>query len=126
MGQNSQEGKMNRPKKMSRRTFLATSAAGLTFPFWSKLTPAIPPMDDTALTPQNTVAWHGKSTAEHKALVDKWAALNFRTISLAIYGDPGNPLYTAVMVKRSPFHAESQVFPRSQDALQQDFNTNVN
>jgi CubicO group peptidase (beta-lactamase class C family) len=104
---------------------MATGVAGLTFPYWSKLARAIPMMDDTALTAENTVAWHGKNTAEHKALVDKWAALNFRTLSLAIYGDPGSPLFAAVMVKRSPFHAESQVFPRTQDALQQDFDTNA-
>src|SRR6266581_1583127 len=113
-------------KKMERRTFLVTGAAGLALPFWRKLAPALLRADDLPLTPQNTVAWHGRNTAEHKALVDKWAALNFRTLSLAIYGDAGDPLYAAVMVKRSPFHAESQVFPRTQDALQQDFNTNAN
>jgi CubicO group peptidase (beta-lactamase class C family) len=117
---------MNFLKEIGRRKFLAFGAQGLTLPFWSKLAPAMSSMDDTTLTLQNTVAWHGRNTAEHKSLVDKWAALNFRTISLAIYGDPADPLYAAVMVKRAAFHAESQVFPRTQDALQQDFNTNAN
>ena len=117
---------MDFPKKMDRRTFLATSAAGLALPlFTNKLSLALPPWDDTTLTPQNTVAWHNRNTADHKALVDKWAAQNFRTISLAIYGDPGDPLYAAVMVKRAVFHAESQVFPRTQAALQQDFDNNA-
>src|SRR5215467_7191222 len=111
--------------KMDRRTFLATSAAGLAFPLLGKHAAALAALDDTSLTPQNTVAWHGRNGTEHKALVDKWAALTFRTISLAIYGDPGSPLYAAVMVKRASFHAESQVFPRTQDALQQDFNSNA-
>jgi CubicO group peptidase (beta-lactamase class C family) len=73
------------------------------------------------LTAQNTVAWHDKNTAQHKALVDKWAKLGFRTLSLAIYGDTGDLSYAAVMVKRATVHPESQVFPRSQAALQTDF-----
>jgi CubicO group peptidase (beta-lactamase class C family) len=82
-------------------------------------------MSDTVLNSQNTVAWHGRDSAQHKALVDKWAALDFRTTSLSIYSynwiDTGVPLYAAVMVKRPAVHAESQVFPRTQAALQQDF-----
>src|SRR5713101_8866804 len=61
-----QEANMDEPlKKMDRRTFLATSATGLALPFWRKL-PALLPADDLSLTPQNTVAWHGRNTAEHK------------------------------------------------------------
>jgi CubicO group peptidase (beta-lactamase class C family) len=75
----------------------------------------------STLTPQNTVTWFGRNTAQHKAEVDKWAALGFRTTSLTIYGDPGDPTYGAVMVKRSPLVAEHQVFPRSQPQLQADF-----
>jgi CubicO group peptidase (beta-lactamase class C family) len=77
------------------------------------------------LTPQNTVAWHERNTAQHKALVDKWAKLGFRTLSLAIYGSTGDPRYAAVMVKRAAVHAESQVFPRTQAELQSDFNNNA-
>src|SRR5262245_60116743 len=77
------------------------------------------------LTSQNTVAWHDQNTAQHKALVDKWAALGFRTLSLSIYGDPGNPSYAAVMVKRPAVHAESQVFPRTQGQMQKDFDDNA-
>ena len=78
------------------------------------------------LNSQNTVAWHARNTAEHKALVDKWAALDFRTLSLSIYDNPADPLYAAVMVKRATVHAESQVFPRTQAALQQDFDNFAN
>jgi hypothetical protein len=77
------------------------------------------------LRDQNTVAWHERNTAEHKALVDKWAELGFRTLSLSIYGDPGDPRYAAVMVKRAAVHTESQVFPRTQGAIQQDFDDNA-
>src|SRR5690348_13620690 len=77
------------------------------------------------LTSQNTVAWHERNTAQHKALVDKWAKLDFRTLSLSIYGDPADPRYAAVMVKRAAVHAESQVFPRPQVSLQQDFDENA-
>jgi CubicO group peptidase (beta-lactamase class C family) len=77
------------------------------------------------LTSQNTVAWHGRNTAQHKALVDKWAALGFRTLSLSIYGDTGDPLYASVMVKRPAVHAESQVFPRTQAQMQKDFDDNA-
>ena len=54
-----------------------------------------------ALTTHNTVAWHGAGIADHKALVDKWAALGFRTLSLSIYDDPAHPLFAAVMIKRA-------------------------
>jgi len=77
------------------------------------------------LTPQNTVAWHERNTAQHKALVDTWAAQGFRTLSLSIYGDPSDPRYAAVMVKRATVHAESQVFPRTQAQVQKDFDDNV-
>src|SRR5215475_12418587 len=77
------------------------------------------------LTSQNTVAWHEQNTAQHKALVDKWAALGFRTLSLSIYGDLGDPRYAAVMVKRLTVKPEEQVFPRTQAGLQQDFDNHA-
>ena len=73
-----------------------------------------------ALTPHNTVAWHGASLADHQALVDKWAALGFRTLSLSIHDEPAHPLFAAVMVKRATIHAEHQVFPRTLTQLQDD------
>ena len=54
-----------------------------------------------ALNTHNTVAWHGAGLADHRALVDRWAALGFRTLSLSIYDEPAHPLFAAVMVKRS-------------------------
>jgi CubicO group peptidase (beta-lactamase class C family) len=70
------------------------------------------------LTPSNTVAWHGAGTGDHKALVDKWAKLGFRTLSLSIYDEPAHPLFAAVMIKRAAVHAEAQVFPRTLAQLQ--------
>jgi CubicO group peptidase (beta-lactamase class C family) len=77
-----------------------------------------------ALTPHNTVAWHNAGLADHKALVDKWAALGFRTLSLSIYDDPAHPLFAAVMIKRAAVHAESQLFPRTLAQLQADVHAN--
>ena len=77
-----------------------------------------------ALTPHNTVAWHGAGIADHKALVDKWAALGFRTLSLSIYDAPAHPLFAAVMVKRAAIHPEHQVFPRTLAQLQADVQAN--
>ena len=77
-----------------------------------------------ALTTHNTVAWHGAGIADHKGLVDKWAALGFRTLSLSIYDDPAHPLFAAVMVKRATIHAEHQVFPRTLAQLQADVQAN--
>ncbi len=77
-----------------------------------------------ALTTHNTVAWHGAGIGDHKALVDKWAALGFRTLSLSIYDDPAHPLFAAVMIKRAAIHAESQVFPRTLAQLQADVQAN--
>jgi CubicO group peptidase (beta-lactamase class C family) len=78
-----------------------------------------------ALTTHNTVAWHGAGIADHKALVDKWAALGFRTLSLSIYDDPAHPLFAAVMIKRALVHAEAQVFPRTLAQLQADVQSNA-
>ena len=75
------------------------------------------------LTPGNTVAWHGAGTADHQALVDKWARLGFRTLSLSIYDLPAHPLFAAVMIKRAAVHAEAQVFPRTLGQLQAEIAT---
>lgn len=78
-----------------------------------------------AMNTHNTVAWHGAGIADHKALVDKWAALGFRTLSLSIYDEPAHPLFAAVMIKRAAVHAESQVFPRTLAQLQADVQANA-
>jgi CubicO group peptidase (beta-lactamase class C family) len=77
-----------------------------------------------ALDIHNTVAWHGAGLADHQALVDKWAALGFRTLSLSIYDEPAHPLFAAVMVRRAAVHAEHQVFPRTLAQLQDDMQAN--
>ncbi len=47
------------------------------------------------------MAWHGRSLSEHIALRDPAAKDGFRFLSLSIYGDIGNPVYAAVMIKRA-------------------------
>jgi CubicO group peptidase (beta-lactamase class C family) len=77
-----------------------------------------------ALDVRNTVAWHGAGLSDHQALVDKWAALGFRTLSLSIYDEPAHPLLAAVMVRRAAIHAEHQVCPRTLAQLQDDVRAN--
>ncbi|NJO13472.1 MAG: hypothetical protein HC872_08415, partial [Gammaproteobacteria bacterium] len=50
---------------------------------------------------QNIVAWHDRNTAEHISRRDQLAAQGFSPISLSIYGEPTDPRYAAVMVKRA-------------------------
>jgi CubicO group peptidase (beta-lactamase class C family) len=45
-------------------------------------------------------AYHGVTSAEHQAHVDKWSVQGYRMISLSVYGDPDRPLYAAVWVRR--------------------------
>jgi hypothetical protein len=73
------------------------------------------------LTSQNVVAWHDRNTAQHKALLDKWAAKGFRTLSLTIYDTPRDPRYAKVMVKRPVVIATKQFGPLSQAGIQQAF-----
>jgi Beta-lactamase/Bacterial tandem repeat domain 1 len=73
------------------------------------------------LTPQNVVAWHDRTTAQHKALLDQWADKGFRTLSLSIYGTPQDPRYAAVMVKRPVVIATKQFGPLDQAGIQQAF-----
>ena len=44
-----------------------------------------------ALTPQNVVAWHDRTTAQHKQLLKQWSDKTFRTLSLSLYGGPQAP-----------------------------------
>jgi len=45
-------------------------------------------------------AYHGVTGAQHQANFNKLSSEGYRIISLSVYGDPGNPLYAAVWVKR--------------------------
>lgn len=74
------------------------------------------------LTSQNTVAWHNRNTAEHDSLLNKWGDKKFRTLSLSIYGEPQDPLYAAVMVKRPVVVAGKQVGPLNQVDMKKTLN----
>ena len=54
------------------------------------------------MTPPSYIAWHGASLADHKAKRDRAIKSGHRFASLSIYGDPSEPVYAAVMIKRSP------------------------
>jgi hypothetical protein len=45
-------------------------------------------------------AYHGVTTAEHQAHIDRYSLQGYRMISLSVYGDPDRPLYAAVWVRR--------------------------
>jgi CubicO group peptidase (beta-lactamase class C family) len=73
---------------------------------------------DLTLTSQNTIAWHKKTVAEHTSLLNEWGGKDFRTVSLTIYGDPQNPYYAAVMVKRPVVIAGKQRGPLNEGDMQ--------
>ena len=70
------------------------------------------------LTPQNVVVWHDKTPDQHKALVDKWSAKDFRMMSLSLYGATLLPFFAAVMVKRAVVIENKQVGPLDQAGMQ--------
>ena len=45
-------------------------------------------------------AYHGVTNAEHQAHIDKRSVQGYRMISLSVYGDPDQPRYAAVWVRR--------------------------
>lgn len=45
-------------------------------------------------------SWHDQTAAKHKEKADKFFQKGYRTASLCIYGEPDDPRYAAVMVKR--------------------------
>jgi CubicO group peptidase (beta-lactamase class C family) len=73
------------------------------------------------LTKQNVVAWHDRNPSQHKTLVDTWAAKQFRTISLSLYGTVQAPLFAAVVVKRPNVIATEQTPLLSKAGFQQKF-----
>ena len=69
----------------------------------------------------DVVAWHGLGQNEHAKKVSSLAAKGYRSISLSLYGDPGSPLYAAVMIKRPVVIATEQHDGMSQAQWQQTF-----
>lgn len=70
----------------------------------------------------NFIAWHDRTTANHKQMLDKHAAEGFRTVSLCVYGDRNDPRYAAVMVKRPTIIATKQFFGMTLSEWQNKFN----
>lgn len=84
---------------LSRRDFvLGSCAAGLA---------GLPQM---AMAGVNFVAWHDRTQADHKAQVDKYAALGFRSSSLCSYGPINDMRFAAVMINRPTVIATHSVF----------------
>jgi CubicO group peptidase (beta-lactamase class C family) len=108
--------------RLTRRTFGALTAGGAA----SFVIPPWIGAANAALASSNTVAWHDRTAAQHKALLDNWAAKGFRTLSLSIYGSTQNPLFAAVLVKRPNVIATRQVFDLTQAQMQRAFDDQAN
>jgi CubicO group peptidase (beta-lactamase class C family) len=67
------------------------------------------------------VAYHNRSSADHKAQMDKYTALGYRFISLSVYNTAQDPLYAAVMVKRPVVVAQQEFHGLSSAAMQKTF-----
>lgn len=91
---------------------IGTGAISVTFPA----------MTFPALARPTFAAWHNRSKVSHKAEIDKWAALGYRTVSLSIHGGRSDTKYTAVMIKRPQVHAERQYFGINAATVQTKFN----
>ncbi len=98
---------------LSRRSFVlgsgAAAVAAASFP-------------QMAMAGVNFVAWHNNSHADHKAQVDKYAALGYRTSSLSIYGPVNDVRYAAVMILRPTVIAEHQIMTYAAADYQTAFN----
>lgn len=69
--------------------------------------------------PINFKAWHDQTAAQHKQKADDFFKQGFRTVSLCVYGEPKDPLYAAVMVKRPKLVDEKQFIALSIDEMKQ-------
>jgi CubicO group peptidase (beta-lactamase class C family) len=56
------------------------------------------------------IAWHDRTLSNHTAKTDDSRARGYRFVSLTVYGDPSDPRYAAVMVKRAAI-VEQQHWP---------------
>lgn len=55
------------------------------------------------------VAWHDRTSSDHQTQYNNARASGYSTVSLCVYGDPGDPRYAAAMVKRAT-QAPEQMF----------------
>lgn len=98
----------------NRRVVLSGGAAALALA-------SLPGEAFAGLDGSNLVAWAEVNTADQKAKMDAYAKLGFRTLSLSIYGEPADPRYACVMVKRANVQAEWTFYPRSLAQMQTEF-----
>jgi len=56
------------------------------------------------------VAWHGRTKAEHKKLMDTYSPDGYRTLSLSVYNTTTEPAYACVVIKRPVVVEEKQFF----------------
>ena len=53
-------------------------------------------------------AWHDRTAANHKQMLDQHGALGYRTVSLSVYGEVADPRFAAVVVRRSTVMQQRQ------------------
>lgn len=69
--------------------------------------------------PIDFAAWHDRTAARHKHLLDQHLALGYRTVSLCVYGEVSDPRYAAVVVKRPTVMAQRQFMGLTAAGFQQ-------
>jgi CubicO group peptidase (beta-lactamase class C family) len=68
------------------------------------------------------VAWHDRTAADHQSQYNNARIAGYSTVSLCIYGDPGDPRFAAAMVRRPAQAAEQPFFSMNGAGLQTEFN----
>jgi CubicO group peptidase (beta-lactamase class C family) len=67
-------------------------------------------------------SWHDQTAAKHQEKADKFFQKGYRTVSLCIYGEPDDPRYAAVMVKRPNLADEKPFLALSTAEMQKKIN----
>ena len=70
----------------------------------------------------DTIAWHGKTLAEHVGLRDDAANKGYRFLSWSVYGATNSPVYAAVMIRRPAVVAQRDFPALTADQFQATFN----
>ena len=71
--------------------------------------------------PVDFIAYHDRTSADHKIQLDKFGALGYRLVSLSVYNTAQNPLYAGVMVKRANVVAQREFHDLNSAQIQQHF-----
>jgi CubicO group peptidase (beta-lactamase class C family) len=71
----------------------------------------------------DVVAWHDRTQSDHGTNLNVYAARGYRTLSLSLYGEPSDPRYASVMIKRNAVIAGEQHYGMTAAQFQEIFNS---